>query len=533
MFVIVQVCFILVALFTSCQPPESPKMPKQILRINIADEPHSLDPRKARQLSDLTLIRMLFEGLTRIGPSEKPEPALAQEIIVSNDLKTYTFKLRPSKWSNGDPVVAEDFIYAWKKSLDPTFVSDNASQLYVIKNAKLAKEGKASLNEVGIKVLDALTLQVELENPTPYFLELASSPIFFPVNAKVDRENGRWAEKLQMYTCNGPFFLSEWRHHDLIEVSKNHSYWDASSVHLPKIMVTMVKEDAEFKMFEKKELDWAGSPFSILPIDALPKLKRDQELKSKAALGTYFIRLNTKMAPLDRTAMRKALALAVNRQAIVEHVIQGNQTPATGLVPVSMGLQKHPYFKDADLMEAKRLFEQVGPEKQILAKMKLTYISSERTHLLAQTIQQQWFESFGIRVELEALERKVYYDRISKGGYQLALGSWVADYNDPINFLEVFKFKSSGTNAQWENRDYIKLLDASASVSDQKERESLLARSEELLISEMPLIPIYHYTMLYVNNDDVKNAVLSPLGSVDFKWAYFEDKQQAEKGDLR
>jgi oligopeptide transport system substrate-binding protein len=524
---------VLITIFiTSCQPNPKDNQ-KNAVRINIGSEPHSLDPRKARDLSDLTLLRMLFDGLTRVSPNEKVEMALAKEVKISEDLKTYTFTLRAAKWTNGDAVSAADFVYAWKKILEPSFPSDNASQLYVIKNGRKAKEGKVSLDEVGVHALDALTLKVELEYPIPYFLDLLASPTFFPINCRMDQNNPRWSEGVESYVCNGPFTLKHWKHHDYLTVSKNATYWDADTVQLASIEMMMVEGDTEYKMFEKKELDWAGSPLSILPIDALPKLKENHFLKTKPFLGTHFIRINTQKAPFLTASMRRAFALAVNRKAIIEHVTQGNQIPATGLVPTSLGLQKEAYFQDSNQEEARTLFEaglqESGLDRRQLSQITLTYVSGERAHLIAQAMQQQWFEAFGVRIQLQAMEKKVYYDILKKENYQLAMGSWIADFKDPINFLEMFKFKSGGTNnTSWENPHYTELLEASSMVSDQTARLQLLSKSEKLLMDEMPIIPIFHYTMLYVVNDTIKNTFLSSLGSVDFKWSSLE-----KSGDKR
>jgi oligopeptide transport system substrate-binding protein len=512
----------LLALSCACHSPSKPQ--KELLRINILDEPQALDPRKARDTTSLTIARMLFDGLTRVGKDEKVELAVAERVEVSEDLRTYTFHLRDARWTNGDLVTAFDFVYAWKKVLDPLFAAENASQLYVIKNGKKAKAGEVDLDELGVRAVDAHTLQVELENPTPYFLELLAFPTFFPVNQRVDQENPAWAMGVESYVCNGPFVLSEWRHQDHIEVKKNKTYWDVSSVRLLSILLVMVKGETELKMFEKRELDWAGSPLSVLPVDALKELKKRDALQTKSVLGTYFLRCNTQSNPFSHVEFRKAFALAIRRQAIVEHVTQGNQIPATGLVPLSMGLQKGPYFQDGDLSSAKALFAQ-GLQKmeKELPSITLLYRAEERNHLIAQAIQQQWFDAFGIRVKLEAVESKVYFDRLFKQDYQLASGSWFADFNDPINFLEIFKYRHQGVNnTLWENKTYTQLLDASSKEPDRAKRMELLSCSEKVLMEEMPIIPIFYSAMLYVKEDDVQDVVLSSMGNLDFKWAHIK-----------
>ncbi len=529
-YLILIISVILFAIGSGCQSPKKSQKEtvSQTLRINIQSEPQTLDPRKARSLSGQTLVRMLFEGLTRVNKEEKPELALASSVDISSDLRIYTFHLKESVWSNGDSVLASDFIYAWKKMLSPDFPSDIAFQLYVIKNGKAAKEGKVPIDQIGVKILSDKTLEVELENPTPYFLDLVACPAFFPIPQKVDEQNPFWPQNASTYVGNGPFQLIEWKHQDHLTLVKNPQYWDAPAVKIASLELQMLQEETELNCFEKQKIDWAGSPLSLLPVDALDSLRKENKLNTKELLGTYFIRVNTEASPFNHPLMRKAFALAIYRSAIVEHVTRGDQIPATGLVPIFLKLQKQPYFQDGDLTEARRLFDEALRAQQLtkenLPEISLLYRTEERNHLIAQAIQQQWFEAFGIRVKLQSVEGKVYFDRISKQDFQLSSGSWVADFADPINFLEVFKFKKSGSNnTLWENPRYIELLDQSSEVIDSQQRLELLAQSEQILIDEMPMIPIFYYTMLYVNQPHLKDVVLSSMGQIDFKWAYFEE----------
>lgn len=533
-------------IFSSCNSPSGPQLvsadttekkeerEKQALRINLREEPQTLDPQRGRELSSLTLMRLLFEGLTRIGPDEKPELALADELEISEDGLTYTFGLRGVTWTNGDPLSAEDFVYAWKRVLNPSFPGDNAFQLYVIKNAKAVKEGVLPAEELGVRAIDRWSLEVKLERPTPYFLELLASPVFFPINQKVDRDNPNWAENASTYVSNGPFVLDKWKHNYQLNIKKNPNYWDKQAVHLSEIQFAMVQEETELKMFEKNELDWAGSPLSTLPVDALRDLKKQGLLYTQPFLGTYFMRTNTELLPFNDQNVRKAFALAINRRAIVEHITQGNQTPATGLVPVSLDLQEEPYFRDGNVQEARILFETAlrdnGWTKETFPPVTLLYAMSQRNHLIAQAVQEQWERAFGIRIRLEGIETKVYFNRVSKQDFQIASGSWIADFGDPINFLEVFKFKKASTNnTSWGNKDFARLLDRSMETRDVKQRIRLLRKSEQLIMDAMPIIPIFHYTMLYVKNEKVKGVRLSSLGNIDFKTAYIEEEKEIAK----
>jgi len=213
---------------------------QQDITINITSEPQTLDPRKVRALNDANVVRMFMDGLTRTDKEGITTLAVAKKVDVSSDQKTYTFTIRESHWSNGDPVTSHDFVYAWKKSLTPTFIAPNANLLYVIKNAKEANTGNLPLSLLGVEAPDEKTLVVSLNHPTPYFLDLIAHPIYFPVNAKVDRANSHWAEKETSYVGNGPFTLVEWKHHNTIVAQKNPRYWDHKAVNLCHVKMVMV-----------------------------------------------------------------------------------------------------------------------------------------------------------------------------------------------------------------------------------------------------------------------------------------------------
>jgi oligopeptide transport system substrate-binding protein len=515
---------ILMALF-GCHCSKKPTIEKKILRINLGDEPQSLDPRRVRDPNAMTLLRMCFEGLTRIGPDDTPQLALASTCSISEDLKTYRFTLRPALWSNGSSVKASDFEYAWKRALSPTFCSDQSFLLYLIKGGKQAKEDLIPLEEVAIYAEDEKTLVIELESPVPYFLELLAAPIFYPVCEEVDRRNPRWAEKAETFVCNGPFLLKAWRHHDRISVEKNPTYWDKNSVHLDGIDLAMVCSDTEMKLFEKRDLHWAGSPLSTLPLDALNGLKQEGKITPFPIAETSFIRANTEHPLLSHPKVRKALCFAIDRKAIVDHVTQGGQVPVTSLIPPSLMGKSGGYFQDADVENAAKLFKEALAELNIQEpKLTLSYIASERSYLIAQALQQQWYQALGIHITLEGIERKVYFSRLSKQDYQLAFCSWRADFHDPINFLEVFKYKTKGSNnTHWENPDYIQLLDASFTEGNSQKRLKMLQRSEEILMEAMPIFPVFQYSMLYLKDEHLRGVFLSSLGNLDFKWAILEN----------
>ena len=332
---------LILAISVGCQKKE-PSKDCQRLTINLGSDPQTLHPQKARSLSDISVLKNLFEGLTRMDATGKSNFALADSVTISEDGKIYTFSLKSSHWSNGDPLTAHDFVYAWKQALNPNFRADNASLFYCIKNAKAMKTGET--NTVGIKALDDHTLLVVLEEPTPYFLELVANPIYFPIHQKQDQQDPHWAGQASSYISNGPFILTTWNHNDVFALKKNTHYWDQGAVKLNQIDMIMVSEETELRLFQQGELDWAGSPLSTIPTDAVPNLKKNKQIQTAPFMGTKFIRVNTEKKPFQSKEIRKAFARALDRQALIEHIFQGVGCPSTRLVPAILRLKHAPYF---------------------------------------------------------------------------------------------------------------------------------------------------------------------------------------------
>ena len=517
---IVAFFLLFVFLLTGCRISPAQKETQEF-RVNLVTNPTTLDPAKARDLDAFSVLRMLFEGLTRIGTSEEPELALASALSISEDQKTYTFILRPSRWSFGDSLTAHDFVFAWRRALDPAFPSDYSSQLYVIKNGKEIKEGKVAKEELGVCALSNTILQVELTKPIPYFLELLSFPVFFPLPQEwVERHPG-FANDVSEYVSNGPFRLKKWKYDDELVLIKNTFYWDSETVKLKKVTLVMVDPEAEISMFLNNELDWAGSPMSSLPVDSLKALNTEGRVKIKPFTGMVFIRLNTTKPALRNPTFRRAMGLAVNRKELVEHVTRGGQIPSTTFVPERLRHPNCPSFKDGAVEEAKELLEKVDMSAH--PEVTLLYSMGKRSHLVAQALQDQWRKSLGVRIKLEASERKVFFGRLSKGDFDMALADWVADFNDPINFLEILKSKDQGTNRTgWESKKYAQMLESSFSISNKEERLALLADAEKLMLDEMPIIPLDQAAMVYIHHDWVKGVFVSSMGNLELKKAYIE-----------
>lgn len=506
-------------ILSSCSNKPTETKKNSYLRLATAEDPFSLDPRLVRDLASSSYMRMLYEGLMRTTANGEVIPAVAEEVTLSDDKKTYTFHLRSSTWSDGSPVTAEDFEQTWKSVLSPSVPAPNAYQLYLIKGAKAAKEGKEPADTIAVKAVDSKTLVVELEQPAPYFLEMVSSHFFFPVHQSM-RDNLELPPA--QVINNGPFKLENWARRSEFNVVKNPSYWDAQNVALSGISLHILDEHTAFQLFKAGELDWTGSPLSTLPQDAILPLKQQNKLEIAPGAGTHWFRLNTSNPPFDNEKMRQAFALALDRQSIVDHVTQGNQIPAIGVIPPAFGLTDQKYYADHDTAKAQVLFNEALKEenltKETLPEISIRYASNDRNHKIAQAVQQQWNKTFGIHVALDGSESQVFLDKVKTGNYEIAMGSWYADIRDPINFLEIFKSKDNPTNLTfWQNEAYSKLLDESSMELDPKKRKEILVDAETLLIENMPVVPIFHNSYNYLKAPNVQEVYFSPLGYLDFK----------------
>ncbi len=479
----------MLCLITACHEPVPPK---KGIRIQLAHDPATLDPRSTRSLDTVTILRALYEGLMKTGKEGEFVPALAEEVHVSEDGKTYTYVLREAQWSNGEKVRATDFKNAWLAQIDPKDPKSNASLFYPIVGAKAFRDGTCPMEEVGISTPTENTLVVQLAWPTPYFNHLVASFPFFPYR------EGAW---------NGPFTLREWKHSDHILLERNLAYWDAPSVQLDTVEIVIIDEQTAISLFETGELDWIGSPMGTLPQDSIEPLKKEGILGIKEGAGTNFLRVNTTCSALSDPKIRQALSLAIDREAITTHITQGGQTPATHIVPPSFLTIEEPVYQEI-------------ASGLVPARLVYTFSSNDRNRKVAAALQQQWKKRLGIELLLEPLEHKVFFDRISKGDYQIAMGSWFADFLDPISFLEVFKYKSNGTNnTGWENQNYVSLLESSQKELNPEKRAVLLREAANILLMDTPAIPMYHSAFNFVKNPKLEGIIFSGLGYLDLKEA--------------
>ena len=335
---------------------------KKVLRLNNGQEPTSLDPPEGFDSVSWVMVNNLMEGLTRLDESHQPQAAIAESWDVSEDGKEYTFHLRDdAKWSNGDDVTANDFVYAWKHMLDPEQAYQPAFLAYVIEGAEAYNSGEGSADDVGIEAVDEKTFKVTLTAPTGYFLNLLTNPAFFPVNEKVAEENPEWFSEADTYVSNGPFKIDSWSHDKELIMTKNPEYWDADTVKLDQVNWAMVADrNTEYQMYQSGDLDR-----SSIPADNAKELMESDELVTEVQAGDQFLRFNVQKEPFTNEKVRKAFAMAMNRDDIVEFVRGIGEQPARGFVPYGFETPGGGDFREEngdlvqdDTAEAKKLLEE-------------------------------------------------------------------------------------------------------------------------------------------------------------------------------
>lgn len=501
---------------------------EKVLYMNNGQEPTSFDPPIGFDNVSWGALNNLMEGLTRLGKNHEPEEAIAEKWDVSEDGKTYTFHIRDNaKWSNGDDVTAGDFVFAWKRLLDPETGSSAAFLGYFIEGGEAFNSGEGSADDVAVKAVDEKTFEVTLISPQEYFLSVITNPAFFPINEKVAAENPQWFAEADSFVANGPFKLTEWVHDSHFVMEKNEQYWDAANVKLDKIHWAMIDDtNTEYQMYQSGELD-----LSEVPADLSEQLFGEGKVQIEDQAGDYFYRFNVEMEPFQNLNIRKAFAMAVNQQEIVDFVTKGQEKPAYGFVSYGFHDANGNDFRETagdlvktDVEEAKALLAK-GMEEEgydTLPEVTLTYSTSDTHKKIAEALQQMFKENIGVDVKLANMEWNVFAEEQKALKFQLSRSSFLADYADPINFLENFQTGHSMNRTGWANAQYDQLIKDAKNEADEAKRFEMMYEAEKILFEEMPIIPIHFYNQPYLVNEAVSGIVRHPVGYVELKWV---DKQ--------
>ncbi|EMF0231105.1 peptide ABC transporter substrate-binding protein [Enterococcus hirae] len=512
-----------------------------VFNLVVPQEMPTADLSLATDTISFTALNNVYEGIYRLDKDSKPQPAGASELAeVSEDGLTYKIKLREdAKWSNGDPVVAADYVYGWQRTVDAATASEYAYLFAPVANAEEITAGKKDKSELGIKAVGDHELEITLTKQTPYFQYLLAFPSFFPQKQSVVEENGdAYASASDKAVYNGPFTLTdfdgpgtdtEWSY------KKNDNYWDKDAVKLSEIKVSVVKESSTaLNLFKDGQADDV-----ILSGELAQQNANDPAYTSVKEARTSYIELNQREAdsPFKNVNLRKAISYSINRDALVKQVLGDGSVVSTGLIPADMS--KNPetnedFAKEAgklvsyDKDKAKEYWEKAKKELGIDSlEFNLMASDDDASKKVIEYIQNSIQENLdGVKVKPTPVPFSVRLDRSSSGDFDTVLGGWAADYADPSSFTDLFVAGNSYNRGQWSNADYDKVVDDSGSkdAGDEQARWADLQEATKIMADDMGVIPVYQKAEGHLVNEKIKGIVHHAAGaSWDYKWTYVEE----------
>jgi oligopeptide transport system substrate-binding protein len=482
-----------------------------ILRRGNGAEPETLDPHSARSEAALTVLRDLYEGLTDIGPDGAPRLAAADRCLISEDGLTYRFHLRAgARWSNGEPVVAEDFVGAWRRLVDPRTAAQYSQLLASVQGAERIAAGLAAPSTLGVQAPDPATLVVQLSRPTPYFLALLAHPATFPINRPSLERHGRGFAKPGVMVSNGAFVLTRWDFGSHLVAVRNRRYWNDAATRVDGVeYYSMTEPAAELRAFRSGALDVT----STIPAGQFAWIQQHmgRELHLAPQLGVYYLGLNLRQAPFDRSIkLRQALSMVIDRERLVQAVTGTGESPAYSFVPPQTFNYSPPLPQYAAwpmprrIAEARQLLADAGMLRSPPA-IELRYNSNELHGRIAVAVARMWKEALGVDTTLHAEEFKVLLEDIDRGnGTEVFRASWLADYDDAYGFLQVLQSGFGINLPHYSNAAYDDLLARAAKEIDAGRRRALLEDAERVMLADQPLIPLYFYVAKHLVSPQIR-----------------------------
>lgn len=531
------------------------------ITLNIASEPQSIDPALNSAVDGAIMLGHMFEGLMKWKDSEVETPgsdgtctnaeltegqAESYEKVVNDDgTVTYTFKIRSdARWSDGKPVTAGDFVYSWQRLVTPETAADYNYMIDSVVNANEIMAGDMDPTELAVSAPDDSTFVVTLTSDLPYFLEVCAFPATFPVRQDVTTKedgtpNDQWTFDVATYLCNGPYKLTAWNHNSEIVMEPNEQYYDVANLGPDKITFKLMDDqNAMLSGFNSGELDFIED----VPQAELPDLIASGDLKIVDYIGTYYVCYQTQKAPFDDPRVRQAFTLAVDRTFIVDKVTQAGQVPANGFVPAgvydaagstgddfrTVGGAYYSIEGDADYSyeanceKARELLAEAGyPNGENFPVVEYLYNTSDAHKAVAEALQNMWETELGVKVTLNNQEWAVFLQTRKDGNYSIARNGWIADYNDPMSFLDMWLTGGGNNDAQYANADYDAKIQEAKNTTDPAARMKLMHEAENIIMGQdWALNPLYFYTQKYMLSDRVGGMFYTPLGYFFFSYAH-------------
>lgn len=504
-------------------------------------EPTSLNTLLATYAYDFTPINAMIECLYRDDENDVPQPAGAETVDISDDKLVYTFHLREdATWSNGDPVVATDYEFAWQQALNPEVASDYAYMLYFIHNAEPYFNGEVEWSEVGVKVIDDYTLEVTLDNPLPYATDLFAFPTLAPINQKFYEEVGadKYATDAEYFCCNGMYELTEWSHNSQIVFQKREDYWNADAVGPDEIVYKIITDSqAGLNSYLSREIDYTD-------LDSGEVVQQAEaagfEVGVKPARSSYYLIVNTEDEFMSNQNLRLALAYAIDKQALIDTVYQNDNQPMTSFTPPAIygaAGADGPTFQEALLEERGEMYPASGDlekaQEYLQAALEELGCTVDELNLsidcaddslrrnCATFLQEQWRQNLGIEnIAVNSMQTKQVSANRQSGDYCMSLGGWSPDYNDAINFLDLWVTDGGNNDSFWSNEEYDNLIAQATAEADEEVRQQYLFDAEEILAAEMPIIPLYWQCQNYsYNKDKIVDGAIITANQTTFYYA--------------
>ena len=484
-----------------------------------AAEPNSLDPHRAEGVPSANILRDLFEGLTTEAPDGRVVPGVAERWTISSDGLRYRFHLREdARWSNGDPVTAEDFAFSLRRSVDPATGSNYSKVFEPVRNAGEIIAGRLPADALGVAAVDQRTLDIELEHPAPYLLGLLTHSSAYPVHRPSVEQHGQAFARAGRLIGNGAYRLDEWVIQSRIALVRNPHYWNDDQTVIERVVYYPSENQAsEFKRYRAGELHWTD----VIPKNQVRWIREHlaEEFRASPYLGTYYYGFNLDREPFrDAPALRKALALAIDRETLTGKLLATGELPAYGWVPP--GIHGYPrvelpwadWSPERRLAEARRLYAEAGYTRERPLRVELRYNTQDDHRKIAIAVAYMWRRALGVETTLINQEWKVFLQNRRFGRVtEVFRAAWISDYSDPYSFLELFRSDNNLNDTGYRNPRYDALLADASNEPEAGRRSALMAQAEAVLLEDLPIAPIYHYVSARLVKPSVRGWQANPL----------------------
>ncbi|CAH2465000.1 MULTISPECIES: peptide ABC transporter substrate-binding protein [Bacillus] len=505
---------------------------KQVINLTEVSEIPTMDTTLASDAASSKVMNNTMEGLYRLGKGDKLVPGVAESHTKSEDGKKYTFKLREdAKWSNGDPVTAKDFVFAWQRAVNPDTAAKSGYIMLDVKNAEKINKSELSPDQLGVKAIDDHTLEVELDNPVPYFLDLTVYPLFFPLNEKYMKEQGaKFGLEANTTVYNGPFVLNDWKHEQSFQLKKNPTYWDQKEVKLEEVNFNIVKDTGTaVNLYNTKSIDRVG-----LSAELVDKYKGQKDFKTINDPTVFFLRLNQKNPALANKNIRKAISTAYDRDGIGNVILNNGSKGAYGLVPADFikGPDKQDFRKEngqlskVNVKEAKKLWEtgkkELGTDK---IELELLNFDNEESRKIGEYLKgelEKNLPGLTVNIKMQPFAQKLKLE--DSGQFDISFTGWGPDFPDAITFLDMFVTDGSQNKMGYSNAQYDEIIKkAKQDGSDVKGRWDGLLKAEKILFEDAAIAPVFQRGRSILERETIKDLYIHKYGGeLSFKWASVE-----------